>query len=91
MIEYLLGNVIHSQDFISENIAKVQTSLAYYNHEYYRAFLDGSLRKGVWDNNIPTIVSDLIDNYATENTIYDQDGNINRYVESILWKQGGSY
>lgn len=91
LIEYLLGNVIHRDDVINENIAKIQTSLASTNTSYYRAFLLDKLRKGVWDENIPRLVSILVEEYAKDNIVFDQDGNVNKDVESILWKKGQLY
>ena len=90
LIEYLLKNVIHTDD-IAQNIAKVQTAFAENNSGYKDKFLNKVFWKGFWDEDLSNLVIDLVNTYAKENLIYDQDGFINKDVESILNKKGYNY
>lgn len=91
LIEYLLGNVVYERDNISQNIAKVQTAIATTSYDYYKSFIRGINKKGIWDNNIKRIVLSIAEEYNESNVIYDQDGNINKDTEKIIYRKGGNY
>lgn len=91
LLEYLLGNVIDESDLKATNIATVQTVLADKFGSYKRAFIRGDYKKGVWDSNIPSLVQRILDDKGRNFVIYDQDGNINRDMEQLLYSKGGKY
>lgn len=91
LIEYLLGNVIASSDFIAQNISKVQTAISQAFPDYKMSFLRGKHRKGVWDKDISRFVLSTLEKYKDELVIYDQDGNINKDIESLIYLKGGNY
>lgn len=91
LIEYLLGNVITEQDLVSNNVSKVQTSLQKHSIDYLAKFREGTYSIGTWDKDIQNIVFKIVKEYSKENSLLDQDGNINKDVESIIFSQGGYY
>lgn len=91
LLEYLLGGVIYNNELIPKNVANVQTALANIFPEYKHAFLSGRRKKGVWDSDIGNLIQTLIDSYGKTNIFYDQDGNINRDTELLLYSRGGKY
>lgn len=91
IIEYLLGNVISSSDPHSKDIIKVQQALSNINANYKTGLKQGIYRWGVWDNNIATLIHDLLEQTAEDQYSCDHDGNINKDVEQILYKAGGTY
>ena len=91
LLEYLLGNVITVSDNNLTNISKVQTALGMHFPSYRMSFLKGIHHKGVWDSDIPRLVTELSETYSRDNIIYDQDGNINRDIELLIYPKGESY
>lgn len=91
LLEYLLGNVVYSEDAITQNVEKIQTALGSLFYDYKRSFIKGAHRKGIWDNDIPRLVQSLIDDYSKDNIIYDQDGNINKDTEFLIYPKGDNY
>ena len=91
LLEYLLNNVIHSQEWYGKNIAKVQQSLRLQFPEYNMLFVTQKNKLGIYDSNIPQLVYQLVEKHAENNNIYDQDGNINVDVERILLSKGSDY
>ena len=91
LLEYLLGNVISDREHIWNNIVEVQTALAKHFPFYARSFIRGQHKKGVWDDDIPRLIQCLVEEPAKNNIIYDQDGNINRDAEVLLYSHGGTH
>jgi hypothetical protein len=91
LLEYLLGNVITIDDNNLTNISKVQTALGMHFPSYRLSFLRGQHHKGVWDNDISRLITSLAEDYGKTNIIYDQDGNINRDTELLIYPKGESY
>ena len=91
LLEYLLGNVIYSSDQIAQNIQRVQSAIEQLDLSYTRALQRGAATSGVWDDDISRIVTQLLRKQKNSNILYDQDGNVNRDVEQLLYKLGGTY
>lgn len=91
LIEYLLNNVVHSQEWYGKNIAKVQSALRTQFSDYDSSFRTQKNRLGIYDAAIPNLVHQLVQKYSETNNIYDQDGNINVDVEKILLSKGTDY
>ena len=91
LLEYLLGNVITIDDNNLTNISKVQTALGMHFPSYRMSFLKGQHHKGVWDSDISRLITSLAEDYSRMNIIYDQDGNINRDTELLIYPKGESY
>ena len=89
LIEYLLGNVTHEFDPIVTNIAQCQTAISSLHQDYKRAFIRGENKKGIWDNELSEYVYSLAEDYSKHNNIYDQDGNINKDILSVIYARGG--
>lgn len=85
LVEYLLGNVIAPTEDVAKNVAMVQTSLANIFPEYANMFITRNYIKGVWDSDISRLVISLIERQPNKQMIYDQDGNINKDIEALLY------
>lgn len=91
LIEYLLENVICKQDGLTGNISRVQVALRSVDKEFDSLF-DSNCALGVWDNYTSNAVSRFIDNCSENYYLFDQDGSINKDVESLFVSLGkGSY
>lgn len=90
LVEYLLGNVISAEDTRSKNIEKVQRSITNIQPAYKRTFKDKNVY-GVWDDDIPNYVNMFLEPFKDTSLRYDQDGNVNKDVETILYNSGGNY
>jgi hypothetical protein len=91
LIEYLLENIISSDEVISQNIAKIQTALATIHPEYKNAFLQRKYKKGIYDSSLANHVMNLVESSNLSQVKYDQDGSINKDVEFILQYKGVKY
>lgn len=88
LIEYLLGNVIYSQETISRNIEIVQNCLCTIYPDYRRSFLTGQHIKGVWDEDMRRLVVNFLETAETyDNDIFDQDGYINKDIERLIHRK----
>ena len=83
LIEYLLQNVICNQDGLTGNISRAQIALRSVDKEFDSLF-DSNCALGVWDNYTSNAVSRFIDNCSEKYYLLDQDGNINKDVESLF-------
>ena len=90
LLEYLLGNVIYDRETYFNNIAMVQTALSKKFPEYRKSLINGQHKKGIWDRDISRLVYQLVEDAAKSNILYDQDGNINRDTELLLYSHGGT-
>lgn len=90
LLEYLLGNVVSKEETISQNIEKVQILLSRIFSEYKRSLLNKQHSMGVWDNDIPRLVTSIIDANYKKYELYDQDGNINKDIDKVIRVLGGS-
>ena len=77
LIEYLLGNVIHPQDPVPQNIAVAQTLLASCYPSYKRSFITGQNKKGFWDKSLSSLILDVAEQNKDNYPLYDQDGYFN--------------
>lgn len=87
LIEYLLLNVIDSQDEISQNIKRIQDYIT--SNKFYNTFntkYRNNYIKGVWDVNIRKYIYDLVTQKTKNNLIYDVNGFVDKDTESILIK-----
>lgn len=91
LIEYLLGNIVYTNDLISRNVSTVQTLLSNIFSDYKLSFIRGEHKKGVWDSDISSFVQKLIDTQEKNYMLYDQDGNINKDIELLLYSRGGKH
>lgn len=91
LLEYLLGNVIYKGDYVAQNIAKIQTALSKYYMPYKYRFLEGHYVKGFWDKDLTNVITNFAEAYESEHVLLDQDGNVNRDIEAILYSKGGNY
>ncbi len=85
LIEYLLNNVITSQDRISENIVRVQeycSSLKNLQQNGSRYTLPYT--KGIWDNQLRKYIYDLVTNNPKYPTITDINGFVDKDSEKII-------
>lgn len=89
LMEYILNNVTHKDDPIVQNIAHSQTVVGNLSQDYKRSFLRGERKKGIWDNTLPQYVYTFAEEYSKSNNIYDQDGNINKDILSVMYSKGG--
>ena len=88
LIEYLLGNVICENDYILGNVSEIQSILSKLFSDYNMSIIKGLHRKGIWDNDVPRFVQKLIET-DSDILLYDQDGNVNRDAELLLYRTGG--
>lgn len=91
LVEYLLGNVIHSNDYNTRNIEKIQQTLKNISATYANRLQDGTAIYGVWDDSIQTEILNLVKSTDNATLLYDQDGFINKDVETILQSKGIGY
>lgn len=87
LLEYLLLNVIDSEDEISQNIKRVQdyiTSSKFYNT--FNTKYKNNYIKGVWDVGMRKYIYDLVTQKTKNNLIYDVNGFVDKDTESILIK-----
>lgn len=84
LIEYLLGNVIHKDEHISENIEKIQRALFTEFPEYRDEIYSKKKKLGVYDTSITDMIKDIVQKYSLENDVSDQDGFVNKDVEKML-------
>lgn len=85
LIEYLLNNVITSQDKISENILRVQeycSSLKNLQQNGSRYTLPYT--KGIWDNQLRKYIYDLVTNNPKYPIITDINGFVDKDSEKII-------
>lgn len=100
LIEYLLLNVIHENDPLTNNIIKTQQSLiklddlankssegSIYKH-FYTGYSLIPHRPGIWDENINACMNTLITNLSQIKYLRDMDGNINKDIEELFGEVG---
>lgn len=91
LIEYLLDNVITHTDEFTTNVSSVQKAI-YKLDKIYKDAADGNkISYGVWDAYIQPAVFRIIEKYENDNYFVDQDGYINKDVENLLLRAGGTY
>lgn len=83
LIEYLLGNVIHPDDSVYLNIAKIQAALKETTNYT-------PLKLGTWDDSLSQVLKDIILT-APHELSFDHDGNINVDVEKLIELKGCNY
>lgn len=88
LVEYLLNNVITSQDISSTNVERVQKALAELDKTYRSQFTARRSSLGVWDDSIPEAILRLIEIHKDELSLEDQDGNVNKDVEDLMVRLG---
>lgn len=91
LIEYLLGNIITKNEQISENVEKIQVALSNINNSYKQKFDEGVYKVGIWDSQLTSEVLELMSPECAGNRVYDQDGYINKDVETVLQNKGVTY
>ena len=70
LIEFLLLNVIHSDDSITDNIERIQTyATSYECQKLNGSYLEYTPIKGVWDNNLRIFLYDLMTKPASNTRI----------------------
>lgn len=70
LIEFLLLNVIHSDDRITDNIERIQTyATSYECQKLNGSYLEYTPIKGVWDNNLRVFLYDLMTKPASNTRI----------------------
>ena len=89
LIEYLLGNVISHDDQISQNVSTIQSILGNIYSDYRTSVISGKHRRGVWDQDISRYIQAVIEDEKDNSMLYDQDGNVNKDTELILYSKGG--
>lgn len=90
LIEYLLHNVVHKDDTIVQNIGHCQSLLSNINQDYKQTFIKGFHKLYIWDNDLSQNVYSIAENYADKHNIYDQDGNFNKDIMSVIVSKGGA-
>lgn len=88
LVEYLLNNVITSQDISSSNIARIQEALVQLDETYRTQFASRRSSSGVWDDFMTEAILRLIDTHRDEFSLEDQDGNVNKDVEDLMVRLG---
>lgn len=88
LIEYLLDNVITKTTEFTDDIQRVQLALEQIDDDYKQLAFGKKVAYGVWDDYISKSIYNIVEKYALDNTIVDQDGNINKDVEQILSYKG---
>lgn len=88
LIEYLLDNVIHAKDTITQNIEKVQQLLSLKYKNYRDKFINETKTYGVWDKSIASLIYKELQEESDSTLLFDHDFNINSDVERILSKKG---
>lgn len=88
LVEYLLNNVITSQDISSTNVERVQEALLELDKTYRSKFTAHRSSRGVWDDYIPEAILRLIETHKDEFSLEDQDGNVNKDVEDLMVRLG---
>lgn len=89
LLEYLVGNVIHEYDPITQNISYAQSALGKWSYDYKRTFITRRNKYGIWNKDIPRLVMSIAEDYSIKHNIYDQDGNINKDIMSVIEARGG--
>lgn len=89
LIEYLLEGVVSETDLISQNTAMVQTLVGKIFPAYNISFIKGQHKKGVWDKDISRLIYKLLEDSKNSTMYYDQDGNVNKDTETLLYSFGG--
>lgn len=90
LVEYLLGNIISSQDSNRKNIEKVQDALSQTNPSYKIKLIKNPKQKGYWDSSISSLLFNIAETELRDNC-YDQDGFVNKDMEQIIKKKGLLY
>ena len=88
LIEYLVGHVIYSDDYITNNISLVQSALSNYSQDYKRSFINKKYKYGIWNDEQSKLLLSLLEDYSTNHNIYDQDGNFNKDALSVISVKG---
>lgn len=89
LIEYLVGNVIHQDDKITNNIKLVQEGLTKFSQDYKSTFVKKRNKYGIWNDDQSRILMSLVEDYSRKHNIYDQDGNFNKDTLQLLSTRGG--
>ena len=89
LVEYLLLNVIDSQESINKNIERVQDRITSYKMGNRNLFpkYRGAFTPGVWDENIQKYIYSLrksIEKSPRGNSSVDYNGYVDRDTETIL-------
>lgn len=91
LVEYITDNVIHPGSKNHKNIEKIQDAFCIHNESYRSKFLNKEYKKGLWDPMLSRLIYDLVLEDVECRKIYDQDGNVNKDVETLLHKKGILY
>lgn len=97
LIEYLLLNVIHINDEIYENVAKVQQAMCdmdnKLNNKYQYSDHIASNRRllGLWDEKLSETLESFIEDSREMFVLTDMDTNVNKDVEQLFIKRGVNY
>lgn len=89
LIEYLLGHVVTPNDAVAQNIAMVQTAMATTSHDYKNSFFTGESRKGFWNSATTAMILKCVEDNMNIYSLYDQDGNFNKDIQSVVYQNGG--
>lgn len=84
LIEYLLGHVIHQYETLTGNIKRSQHALSKTTNYNANSWTDGVWSKAI-SHSVNVATQQLLENHY----LVDIDGNINKDVEEMFWKQGG--
>ena len=90
LVEYILGNVIHKYDPITQNIKYVQTLMSSYSFNYKKRFISGKDIKGVWDHDLSNQIFTFVENNSSKINMYDQDGYFNKDVQKLMYSGGNN-
>ena len=89
LIEYLLQNVICSTDQFDCNIRMIQDIVSQIDNTYSYRIASKEFHPGVWDDRIPKICEQVLQQKSHKSMLWDQDGNINKDLEGLLLRVGG--
>ncbi len=95
LVEYLLLNVITSQEEISDNLDRVQSALADERlgrrpvDTVYDSLVDNHrVTLGAWGESLQQAVLRVVEDNSTSYYFRDQDGNVNKDMEKFLMLKG---
>lgn len=89
LIEYLLNNVIWAGDTSFRNIANVQEALMAQFNDYKNLIKQNRATLGIWDANISNYIMSIVEENRTNVALVDQDGHVNKDIESFIYATGG--
>ena len=104
LIEYLLLNIIHQDDTLYQNIARIQESLSKFYDKMVATNRQKEIPKisamatalalkkskfGIWDAYLSDAIKELTSMCSISYNLFDMDGNVSREIEEILSREVG--